>query len=57
MLCNGLNIADNGCFTFQTTIDIAGVRCDISDEVCVNHNNYSQKKLTNKYTKNFGTFN
>ena len=35
MLCNRLNIADNGYFTFQTIIDIAGVRGAISDAVCV----------------------
>ena len=35
MLRNGLNIADNETFTFQTIIDIAGVHGTISDAVCV----------------------
>ena len=35
MLCNELNIADNGYFTFQMIIDIAGVCGTISDVLCV----------------------
>ena len=35
MLCNGLNLADNGYFTFQTIINIAGARGAISDVVCM----------------------
>ena len=35
MLCNGLNIADNGYSTFQMIIDIAGAHGTISDVVCV----------------------
>ena len=46
----------NGYLTFQTIIDIAGARGAISHAVCVGsptHNNYLQKKSTNKHTKNF----
>ena len=35
MLYNRLNIADNGYFTVQTMIDIAGAHGAISDAVCV----------------------
>ena len=35
MLCNGLNKADNGYFTFQTIIDTAGQCSAISDKVCM----------------------
>ena len=35
LLCNGLNIADNEDFTFQTIIDIAGECSAISDVVCM----------------------
>ena len=35
MLCNRLNIADNGYFTFWTITDIAGALGTISGTVCV----------------------
>ena len=44
----------NGYFTFQTIIDIDGVRGTISDAVCVGSPviiKLFTKKLTNKYTK------
>ena len=50
MLCNRLNIADNGYFTFQAIINIAEAHCTISDAVCVgslviNYKNKIHKKL------------
>ena len=60
MLCNGLNIADNGYFTFQTIIGIAGVRSAISDAVCMGSSviiKLFTKKLINNYTNKFGIFN
>ena len=45
---------NNGYFTFQTIIDIAGGRGTISDAVCVGSPVIIiiyKKKLTNKYTE------
>ena len=59
MLCNGLNIADNGYFTFQTIIDIAGVRGTISDVVCVGSPVIViiYKKVIKQVHKKIGIFN
>ena len=51
---------DNGYFTFQTIIDIAGARGAISDVVCMGSPVIIiiyKKKLTNKYTKKIGIVN
>ena len=59
MLCNGLNIADNGYFTFQTIIDIAGARGTISDVVCVGSPVIViiYKKVIKQVHKKIGIFN
>ena len=58
-LCNGLNIADNRYFTFQTLINVAGACSAISDALCVGSPVIIiiyKKNLTNKYTKIFLEF-
>ena len=56
MLCNRFNAEHNGYFTFQTIIDIAGVRGAISEAVCVGLPVIIVKVNKQVHTK-FGIFN
>ena len=59
LLCNGLNIADNKDFTFQTIIDIAGERSAISDVVCMGSSViivYNNKKVNKQVHRKIWNF-